>query len=106
MDSGQITIVRDSPKDTQTRQIVVYLDGENKGELMFGFSMTLEVAPGAHTLRVDNTWNRQEVQLDIRAGDRLQFRATSAASQFSWFLLGFLGFGPYHVSLEAVPPTP
>ena len=105
MDSGQIRIVRDSQKDTQTRQIVVYLDGENKGELMFGFSMTLEVGAGAHTLRVDNTWNHQDVQLDIRSGDRLEFRATSAASQFSWFLLGFLGFGPYHVSIEPVPPT-
>jgi len=106
MASAQITIVRDSPKDTQTRQIVVYLDGENKGELMFGYFMTLEVIPGAHTLRVANTWNRREIQLEIRSGDKLQFRATSAASQFSWFLLGFLGFGPHRVSLDPVPPAP
>ena len=103
---AQITVVRDSPKDTQTRQIIVYLDGENKGELMFGYSVTLEVTPGAHTLRVDNTWNHQDLQLEVRSGDRLQFRATSAASQFSWFLLGFLGFGPHRVSLEPVPPAP
>jgi len=103
---AEITIVRDSPKDTQTRQIVVYLDGENKGELMFGFSMTLIIAPGAHTLRVDNTWRHQDVQLELHPGDHVKFRAANAASQLSWFLLGFLGFGPYHVSIESVPPSP
>jgi hypothetical protein len=104
--SAQIIIVRDSPKDTQTRQIVVYLDGENKGELLFGYSMTLAVAPGAHTLRVDNTWKHQDVQVEIRPGENVQFRTASAASQFSWFLLGFLGFGPYEVSIERVAASP
>jgi len=103
---AQITIVRDSSKDTQTRQIVVYLDGENKGELLFGYTLTFAVTPGAHTLRVDNTWKHEDVQVELRSGDHLRFRAASAASQFSWFLLGFLGFGPYNVSIERIPPSP
>ena len=101
--AAQITIVRNSPEDTQTRQIVVYLDGENQGELMYGDSVTLPVAPGEHTVRVDNTWNRQELKIEIRAGDQLQFLTKSVAGKFSWFLLGFLGFGPIHVSIEPLP---
>lgn len=98
--AAQITVIRNSPEDTQTRQIKVLLDGENKGELMFGDSMALSVAPGAHTIRVDNTWNSEELKVEIRAGDNLQFLTKSVAGKFSWFLLGFLGFGPIHVSIE------
>lgn len=100
---AQITIVRNSPEDTQTRQVVVYLDGENRGELMYGDSLTVPVAPGAHTIRVDNTWNHQELKLEIRTGDQLKFLTKSVAGKFSWFLLGFLGFGPIKVSIEPLP---
>ena len=100
---AQITIVRNSPDDTQTRQIVVYLDGEDQGELMYGDSLTLSVAPGPHTIRVDNTWNRQDLKIEIHAGDQLQFLTKSVAGKFSWFLLGFLGFGPINVSIEPLP---
>ena|ERR1051326_9186538 len=101
--AAQITIVRNSPEDTQTRQIKVFLDGENHGELMFGDSVTLAAAPGAHVILVDNTWNRQELKIEIGAGDDLQFLTKSVAGKFSWFLLGFLGFGPIHVSIEPLP---
>lgn len=100
---AQITIVRNSSEDTQTRQIVVYVDGENQGELMYGDSMTVPVTPGAHTIRVDNTWNYQELRVETRTGDQLKFLTKSVAGKFSWFLLGFLGFGPINVSIEPLP---
>jgi hypothetical protein len=101
--AARITIIRNSPEDTQTRQIVVYLDGENQGELMYGDSLTLSAAPGLHTIRVDNTWNRQDLKIEIHSGDQLQFLTKSVAGKFSWFLLGFLGFGPIKVSIEPLP---
>jgi len=42
---AQITVTRDSPDDVQTRQILVFLDGEQKAELMFGDGITITVAP-------------------------------------------------------------
>ena len=99
----QITIVRNSPEDTQTRQIIIYLDGENRGELMYGDSMTLDVAAGAHLLRVDNTWNRKDLAIVAKPGEDLQFVTKSSAGKFVWFLLGFLGAGPIHVSIEPLP---
>jgi len=101
--AAQITVVRNSSDDTQTRQIKIFLDGESQGELMFGDSVTLAAAPGAHVILVDNTWNRQELKIEIGAGDHRQFLAKSVAGKFSWFLLGFLGFGPIHVSIEPLP---
>ena len=103
---ARVTIFRNSPDDTQTRQIIVYLDGENKGELMYSDSMTLNVAPGAHVLRVDNTWNRNELAIEVQPGDDLQFLTKSSAGKFVWFLLGFFGAGPMHVSIEPLPSRP
>ena len=101
--NAQITVVRNSADDTQTRQIKVFLDGENQGELMFGDSMTLDVVAGKHTIRVDNTWNRQTLTTEVHSGEHLEFVTKSTAGKFVWFLLGFLGAGPMQVSIEPLP---
>jgi hypothetical protein len=71
--NSRITITRNSPEDVQTRQIVVFLDGELMGELLFGDEIALSVSPGRHTLRVDNTWNHKDLNIDVSAGDDLHF---------------------------------
>jgi len=104
--TAEITVVRNAPEDTQTRQIIVYLDQQRMGELMFGDSMTFPIRPGTHTLRVDNTWSRKDLVLEIHPADRLEFVTSSTAGQFAWFLLGFLGAGPMQVSIERRAPSP
>ena len=101
--AAQVTVTRDSPDDVQTRQIFVLLDGERKAELMFGDAISLPVSPGRHTIRVDNTWNHKDLDLDVSSGDDLRFVTKSVAGQFSRFLLIALGAGPIYVSIEAAP---
>jgi hypothetical protein len=101
---AEITITRDSPDDVQTRQIEIYLDGQHKGELLFGDALTFTVSPGRHTLRVDNTWNHKDLELDVSAGNDLRFVTKSKAGQFSRFLLIAFGAGPIYVSIEPAPP--
>jgi hypothetical protein len=98
--AARITITRHSPDDVQTRQIVVYLDGERKGELLFGDAITLPVSPGNHSVRVDNTWNHKDLTFDVSAGDDLRFVTKSSAGQLSRFLLVAFGAGPIYVSIE------
>ena len=104
--AARITILRNATDDTQTRQIKIFLDGQNQGELMYGDSLTLDVAPGAHILRVDNTWNRKDLAFEVHPGQHLRFLTKSSAGKFVWFLLGFLGAGPMHVSVEPLPSRP
>jgi hypothetical protein len=101
--AAQITIARDSPDDVQTRQIKIYLDGEPQGELLFGDAVTVPVSPGRHVLRVDNTWNHQDLAVDVSPGEKLRFVAKSRASQFSRFLLIAFGAGPIYASIEPAP---
>jgi hypothetical protein len=103
--SAQVTVSRNSDEDVQTRQIMVSLDGELKSELLFGDNTTFSAAPGHHVLRVDNTWNHKDVELELVAGSHLYFIAKSSAGQFSRFLLVAFGAGPIYVSIEpATPP--
>src|SRR5215467_10914668 len=101
--SAKITIERNSRDDVQTRQIVVVFDGERKGELLFGDSLTFSASPGRHTLRVDNTWNHKDTELNVAEGSDFRFVVKSTAGQFSRFLLVALGAGPIYVSIESVP---
>jgi hypothetical protein len=98
--SGKITIYRNSEKDVQTRQIVVSLDGERRGELLFGDSLAFSASPGRHTLRVDNTWNHKDLEVHVVKDGDLQFVVKSSAGQFSRFLLIAFGAGPIYVSIE------
>jgi hypothetical protein len=100
--SAKVTVTRDSPDDVQMRQVTVYFDHEHKGELLFGDSITLSAKPGIHLLRVDNTWNHKDLELDLKAGDDLHFLTKSTAGQLSKFLLTAFGAGPIYVSIEPV----
>jgi hypothetical protein len=102
--NARVTVTRDSPDDVQTRQIFVLLDGERKAELLFGDEISFPVSAGRHTMRVDNTWNHKDLDLDVKAGDDLHFLTKSTTGQFSRFLLIALGAGPIYVSIEPAPP--
>ena len=66
MESGRITVARTSEQDVRIRQLVVSIDGKNAGTLLFGESITQDVEPGPHRLRVHNTLVWKTVELEIR----------------------------------------
>lgn len=98
--SGTITIRRTSSEDAQQRQIIVKLDGQNVGELFYGDTISVPVAAGHHSLKVDNTWNWKTVELDVKAGEHLKFLTVSKAGRLTWFLVSLFGAGPIYVSIE------
>lgn len=97
---AQITVRRDSPADAQQRQIVVKLDGERVGELMYGDTITMPVRAGHHKLQVDNTWKWKTVELDVGVGDHVKYQTLSKAGRFMWFLVSTFGAGPMDVVIR------
>jgi len=67
MESGRITVARTSEQDVRIRQLVVSIDGKNAGTLLFGESITQDVEPGPHRLRVHNTlvWNSRSGRVSM-----------------------------------------
>ena|SRR5690349_12434921 len=100
MDESKITIIRASPDDVRQRQVIIKLDGEWTGDLMYGEKLTRSVAPGRHTLHFNNTWNRKTIQVNLAPGEHATFRVVNRAGRFTWFLVAAIGAGPMYVSVE------
>ena len=98
--AASLTIDRNAPDDAQQRQIIVSLDGQPIAELMFGDSIRKDIAPGLHTLLVDNTWNKQSTTFTIAENESIVFLAKNGSSRFSQFLLMIFGAGPLRVSIQ------
>ena len=95
-----LIVNRNSPEDAQQREIRVFLDGEQIGELIYGQSVSREIGPGQHSLLVDNTWKKQSSQFTAADGDSISYLAWNHSTRFSEFLLGIFGGGPMGVFLE------
>jgi hypothetical protein len=107
---ARVTLTRRHKDDVRQRQIVASIDGAPAGTLLFGDTVTREVAPGAHRLRVHNTLFWTTRQLTLAPGDHLRFTVVNRAGLGSYWLLGLFGVGPLYVSVieepdVMLPPT-
>ena len=101
--TARITVARTDPSDVGDRQIVVSVDGETFGTLLFGHTATREVEAGTHRVRAHNTlfWKTHEVEL--REGQHAHFIAINRAGSGTFALLGLLGVGPLYLTFERDP---
>src|SRR5215207_10682585 len=102
--SARITIGRKDPKDVRDRQIVVSLDGEPVGTLLFGNEVSRDVDPGKHRLRAHNTLFWKTLELSLAPGEHAVFRVVNRAGMGTFSLLGLLGVGPLYLTFERQPP--
>ena len=102
MRPATVTIVRRSEEDFKQRQLVVWLDGEKLGDLMFGDALTREVHPGPHSLRVSNTLVWKTVNFDVKPGEQVRFEAINRPGRLTYPMLVMLGVGALYVTLRRV----
>ena len=102
MHPASVTITRQSEEDFKQRQLVVWLDGEKLGDLMFGHVFTRDVHPGPHTLRVSNTLVWKTVTFDVKPGEQVRFEAINRPGRVTYPMLVILGVGPLYVTLRRV----
>ena len=102
--SARITVSRRDRRDVRDRQIVVSLDGERIGTLLYGNEVTRQVAAGPHTLRAHNTLFWKTLTADLQPGEHARFTVVNRAGSGTFSLLGLLGAGPLYLTFERVPP--
>ena len=102
MHPASVTITRRSEEDFKQRQLVVWLDGEKLGDLLFGQAFTREVQPGPHKLRVSNTLVWKTVAFDVKPGEQVRFEAINRPGRVTYPMLVILGVGPLYVTLRRV----
>ena len=87
----------------QTRQVVLTLDGEPLGTLLFGQRVTREIPPGHHRLRAHNTLVWKTVEFDASSGEHVRLSVVNRAGFGSMALVALLGVGPLYVTRERLP---
>jgi hypothetical protein len=95
-----VTISREHAGDSQQRQVLVRLDNGPTSALMFGDRITVEVAPGTHTLRANNTLFWKRVPFTIEPGEHLEFAMVNRAGRLTLGLLAVMGVAPLYLDIE------
>jgi hypothetical protein len=102
MQPASVTIVRKSDQDFKQRQLIVWLDGERLGDLMYGDAFTRDVHPGPHKLRVSNTLVWKTVEFEVKPGEQVRWEAINRPGRVTYPMLVFIGVGPLYVTLRRV----
>jgi hypothetical protein len=99
MEPARVTVLRQSRDDVKTRQLVVSIDGTTVGTLLYGGSVTRELEPGPHRLRIHNTLVWKTVHVELSGGEHARFTAVNRAGFGTYSMLGLLGVGPLYVTI-------
>jgi hypothetical protein len=100
MRPSSVTIARTHASDVKHRQLVITLDGDCLGDLLFGESIQRDVAPGRHRLRVSNTLVWKTVEFDVKPGEQVRFEAINRAGKLTYPMMVILGIGPLYVTVK------
>ena len=110
--TATLTVRRQAPDDIGYREVWVRLDGRRLAMLPYGTALTEQIEPGRHKLQVDNTLFKKSLEFTATVGEQVAFTTANRAGWGTysvWALfVGFLGAGPFYVSLEreAGPSAP
>lgn len=102
MDPSSVTITRTHQSDFGQRQLIITLDGDRLGDLMFGDAISRDVAPGRHTLRVSNTLVWKTVTFDVKPGEQVRFEAINRPGKLTYPMLVIFGAGPLYLTVRRV----
>ena len=102
MHPSSVTVSRTSDEDFKQRQLVIWIDGEKLGDLMFGDAFSRDVAAGPHTLRVSNTLVWKTVAFDVKPGEQVRFEVVNRPGRLTYPMLVLLGVGPLYVTVKRV----
>ena len=100
MQPSSVTVTRTSNDDFKQRQLVIWIDGEKLGDLMFGEALSREVAPGRHTLRVSNTLVWKTVTFDVKPSEQVRFEVINRPGKLTYPMMVILGAGPLYVTIK------
>jgi hypothetical protein len=101
-----VTLSRNDERDVRHRQIYARIDDLPNNTLLFGDSVRIEVAPGSHRLKANNTLFWKSVMFDIEPGQHIEFALINRSSQLAFGFLALLGVGPLMLAIERRDLTP
>jgi hypothetical protein len=104
---GRLTLYRTSAADEQSRQILCSVDGQYVGQLLFGQTLTRELAPGEHRLTANNTLYWKTTPFTVAPGQHVEFTVMNLlfGGTLMKMLFVFFGAAPLKLALKPGPPA-
>jgi hypothetical protein len=97
---ASVTVTRTSESDFKSRQLIVWIDGERAATLLWGDSITRDLQPGPHRIRVSNTLVWKTIDFTIRPGQQVFFEAILRTGPGSITLMLVLGVAPLYLTVR------
>ena len=97
-----LTVTRTDPGDVQQRQLILTLDGQRLGQLLFGETLTHEMLPGPHRLRISNTLFWKTISFVARPGEEIRFEAVNRPGRLTYPLMLMMGTGPLYLTVRRI----
>lgn len=101
-----MTIVRTDPSDVGVRQIITRVDEGARVTLVFGDSVSEEVPPGPHRLRVHNTLFWKTVPFAVEPGEHVEFTVINRSGRLSLGALALVGAAPLYLTVRSRRVSP
>lgn len=95
-----ITVTRTSEEDFKSRQLIVWIDDERVATLLWGDSVTRDLQPGRHRIRVSNTLVWKTVEFTLKPGEQAFFEAINRPGASTYLMLVVFGVGPLYLTLR------
>jgi hypothetical protein len=102
MKPALLTITRTDPADVQQRQVIVSLDGERLDDLLYGQTLTKEILPGPHRLRISNTLFWKTFRIVAKPADEIRFEVINRAGRLTYPLMLVMGAGPLYLTVRRI----
>ncbi len=100
--NAQLTVARSLRNDVRQRQVYVELDGKRIATLLVDEEVVMEIAPGKHTVRLDNTLVKKTMAFEAAPGQVIEYRFANTAGRFAIPFLALMGVAPLFLSVERV----
>ena len=89
-----VTVARTHPSDFRQRQVIVRIDDGPPTTLLYGQQFTIELQPGAHSLRAHNTLFRKRMPFHLEPGEHLEFLIINTGRLWTYSMVAILGSAP------------
>jgi hypothetical protein len=99
---ARLIVSRTLPTDVAQRQVYVNLDGQRIATLLFGESVTRDIPPGRHQVRLNNTLVWKTLGFDAAPGEVVEYRFANRAGRFALPFLAVMGVAPLYLSVERI----
>lgn len=97
---ASITITRTSEADFKSRQLIVWIDGERVATLLWGDSITRDLEPGPHRIRISNTLVWKTVECTLTTGQQAYFEAVNRTGRGTLAMMIVLGVAPLYLTIN------